>query len=260
MIILSSFETLFDDNYKVYDKVRPEYPQQLFNDILEYKPLVKTSRIMEIGIGTGKATQFFIDFGCQIASVEPGPKMAKFVRNKFKDYEDFSCYNMTFEKYMGMNNTFDLIYSATAFHWLDQNEAFEKSYKLLKNGGALARFAYHANISDSNSALKEKINLLYKEYMPSDKEYKPYSEKDSSKQALIPADYGFADCQYKMYYFDKTFTGDDYIRLLSTYPDHMKLDEEKRKEFFSKIKKAIKECGNEITIKYTVDLQLARKN
>jgi len=256
---MSDYEKLFDDNYKIYDKVRPEYPQQLFQYIIEYKPLLKTSRIMEIGIGTGKATQFFIDYGCQIASVEPGPKMAKFVRNKFKVYEDFSCYNMTFEKYMGMNNTFDLIYSATAFHWLDQKTAFYKTFKLLKSGGALARFAYHANVSDSNSILKHKIDLLYKEYMPSDKEYKAYSEDDAAKQSTIPAEYGYTDCQYKMYYFDKTFTADEYIKLLSTYPDHMKLEKENRKELFSKIKKAIKDNGNEITVKYTVDLQLARK-
>lgn len=256
---MTDFEILFDNNYKTYDKIRPDYPTELFNDILTYKPLVKSSRIMEIGVGTGKATQFFIDFGCQIASVEPGPKMAKFVRNKFKDYDDFSCYNMTFEKYMGINNTFDLIYSATAFHWLDQKTAFEKSFKLLKNGGALARFAYHASVDEANTVLKEKINSLYKEYMPSDKDYKPYSENDATLQAEKAEVYGFTDCQYKIYYFEKTFSADDYIKLLSTYPDHMKMEEGKRKEFFKKIKSVIKENGNEIVINYMVDLQLGRK-
>ena len=256
---MNEFKTLFDDNYKTYEKVRPGYPQQLFEDILNYKPLVKTSRIFEIGIGTGKATQFFIDFGCQIASVEPGPKMAKFVRKKYKDYLDFSCYNMTFEKYMGMNNTFDLIYSATAFHWLDQKTAFEKSFKLLKNGGVLARFRYHANIDTDDALLKDKIDSLYKEYMPSDKEYHHFDEKDAQNQSMIPAEYGFTDCTYKMYTFDKTFTSKEYIMLLTTYPDHMKIEEEKRTEFFDKIKDAIKEAGDSINIKYTVDLQLARK-
>lgn len=256
---MTDFEALFDDNYKIYDKVRPEYPQQLFKDILEYKPLLKSSRIMEIGIGTGKATQFFIDYGCQIASVEPGPKMAKFVRNKYKDYDDFSCYNMTFEKYMGMNNTFDLIYSATAFHWLDQNIAFEKSFKLLKSNGVLARFAYHAGKDTANPELMTEIDKLYAEYMPGDKDYKPYSENDAKNAALLASDYGFTDIQYKTYNFEKNFTADEYVKLLSTYPDHMRLSEEIREEFFSKIKKTILKFGNKITINYFVDLQLARK-
>ena len=256
---MTDFEALFDDNYKIYDKVRPEYPQRLFKDILEYKPLLKSSRIMEIGIGTGKATQFFIDFGCQIASVEPGPKMAKFVRNKYKDYDDFSCYNMTFEKYMGMNNTFDLIYSATAFHWLDQNIAFEKSFKLLKSNGVLARFAYHAGKDTVNPELMTEIDKLYAKYMPGDKDYKPYSENDAKNAAFLASDYGFTDIQYKTYNFEKNFTADEYVKLLSTYPDHMRLSEETRKEFFFKIKKTISKFGNKITINYFVDLQLARK-
>ena len=256
---MTEYNDFFDNNFKLYDKVRPEYPDELYVDILKYKPLVKSSRVFEIGIGTGKATQFFIDFGCQIASVEPGPKMAKFVRNKYKDYEDFSCYNMTFEKYMGMNNTFDLIYSATAFHWLDQNVAFEKSFKLLKSNGALARFAYHAGKDTSHPELMAEIDKLYAEYMPNDKEYMPYSEKDAEKSAFLAADYGFTDIQYKIYNFKKSFTADEYIKLLSTYPDHMSLEEEKRKEFFKKIKSAIKKYGDEISVNYIVDLLLARK-
>lgn len=253
------FNNFFDINYKIYDKVRPEYPQQLFHDIIEYKPLVSGCRVMEIGIGTGKATQFFIDNKFQVASVEPGPKMAKFVRNKFKDYDDFSCYNMTFEKYMGMNNTFDLIYSGTAFHWIDEKTAYEKSFKLLKAGGVLARFAYHAGRDSSNPVLSDKLDELYKKYMPSDKEYKPYSEDNARQTTAIAEKYGFTDCRYKMYSFTKDFTADEYISLLSTYPDHAKIEEAARKEFFAEIKKAIKDAGNKITVYYTVDLQLARK-
>lgn len=256
---MKDYNDFFDNNYKLYDKVRPEYPDALYDDILTYKPLVKSSRVFEIGIGTGKATQFFIDFRCQIASVEPGPKMAKFVRNKYKDYDDFSCYNMTFEKYMGMNNTFDLIYSATAFHWLDQKIAFEKSFKLLKSDGVLARFAYHAGRDTSHPELMAEIDKLYAEYMPSDKEYKPYSEHEAKEAAFLAVDYGFTDIQYKIYNFEKSFTADDYIKLLSTYPDHMKLEETTRKEFFKKIRDTIKKSGNNISVNYMVDLLLARK-
>ena len=256
---MKNYNDFFDNNYKLYDKIRPEYPKELYNDILVYKPLFKSSRVFEIGIGTGKATQFFIDFGCQIASVEPGPKMVKFVRNKYKDYDDFSCYNMTFENYMCMNNTFDLIYSATAFHWLDQAIAFEKSFRLLKSNGVLARFAYHAGRDISRPELMAEIDKLYAEYMPTDKKYKPYSENDAKIAAFIAADYGFTDIEYKIYNFEKSFTADEYIKLLSTYPDHMKIEEDIRKEFFKKIKSEIKKSGDEISINYMVDLLLARK-
>lgn len=120
----------FDKIYKTYDKYRPGYPQQLFEDILKYKNLFADSRLFEIGIGTGKATQPFIDKGLQVASIEPGKKMAKFVQEKYKEYPDFSCYNFTFEKYMGFNNTFDLIYSATTIHHIDEEFTYNKIYNL----------------------------------------------------------------------------------------------------------------------------------
>ena len=100
---------------------------------------------------------------------------------------------------------------------------------------------------------------LYAEYMPSDKEYKPYSENEAKEAAFLAVDYGFTDIQYKIYNFEKSFTADDYIKLLSTYPDHMKLEETTRKEFFKKIKDTIKKSGNNISVNYMVDLLLARK-
>lgn len=256
---MNGYNSFFDDNYKLYEKVRPEYPTQLFDDIISYKPVTNSSRVFEIGIGTGKATQFFIDKGCQIASLEPGVKMAKFVRNKFKDYDDFSCYNMTLEKYMSINNTFDIIYSATALHWIDEKTAYEKIFKLLKSDGVLARFAYHAGRDSSRPSLRTEIDKLYNEYMPSDREYKQYSEDDAKALCHVAEKYGFTDCTYKMYEFSKDFTSKEYIELLSTYPDHMNIEEEKRKEFFKKIRKAIDAAGGIITVNYIVDLQLARK-
>ena len=56
---MKDYNDFFDNNYKLYDKVRPEYPNALYDDILTYKPLVKSSRVFEIGIGTGKATVKF---------------------------------------------------------------------------------------------------------------------------------------------------------------------------------------------------------
>lgn len=249
----------FDDNYKLYDKVRPGYPLQLFEDIVAYKPMPQGSRVMEIGIGTGKATQFFIDNKFQVASVEPGVKMAKHMRKKYEEYEDFSCYNMTYEKYMGMNNTFDLIYSGTAFHWVDEKTAYEKSFRLLKSGGALARFAYHANIDLSQINLCSELNKLYEKYMPEASEFIPFTEQKAYEISKIPEKYGFIDCKYHIYNSVKTFTSDEYINLLSTYPDHMDIDEDRRKEFFGEIKRVIVANDNKINISYIYDLELARK-
>jgi hypothetical protein len=44
-----------------------------------------------------------------------------------------------------------------------------------------------------------------------------------------------------------------------TYSDHIAIEENTRKEFFSEIEKAIDNLGGQITIYDTIDLQLAKK-
>ncbi len=249
----------FDINYKLYEEVRPEYPSELFEDIFRYKEITPFSRVMEIGIGTGKATLPFLEMQCQVASVEPGKKMAKFVRNKYSDYDTFSCYEMTLEKYMGFNNTFDLIYAATSFHWLDEETGHKKVYNLLKNGGAFARFAYHAGEDSTRPELMQKIRELYKKYFNAGDDYSYFSEADARKINCIAGKYGFTESEVKIYHFKKDFTDKEYIKLLKTYPDHYSVEEEKRKEFFKEMQSAIKKHGGVITVEYTVDLHLYRK-
>ena len=49
------------------------------------------------------------------------------------------------------------------------------------------------------------------------------------------------------------------MELLRTYPDHMKLEEEKREKLFTGIYEAIQRHGGVITVYYVMDLELGRK-
>lgn len=95
--------------------------------------------------------------------------------------------------------------------------------------------------------------------MPSSKEPKEFSDEDASKTAEIAAKYGFNDISYKLYRRTRTFTAEEYTALLGTYSDHLAIEEEKRKKFFSEIEDVIRDFGGEITIYDTIDLELCRK-
>ena len=62
-------KTFNTDEYN-YDKSRPAYPKNLFNDIFEYINLSENSNVLEIGIGTGQATLPFLNKGCNVTAVE----------------------------------------------------------------------------------------------------------------------------------------------------------------------------------------------
>ena len=63
------------------------------------------------------------------------------LREKFKEYPGFTVLTGKFEDMVFEDNVFDLVFSASAFHWVPEKIGYEKAYAMLKSGGAFARFA-----------------------------------------------------------------------------------------------------------------------
>ena len=48
--------TTFEQVPELYDRARPNYPVEIFDDLVELAQLPQSARIIEIGCGTGQAT------------------------------------------------------------------------------------------------------------------------------------------------------------------------------------------------------------
>ncbi|MGM0166496.1 hypothetical protein IGI39_001456 [Enterococcus sp. AZ135] len=254
----------FDTTPLVYDKIRPGYVNDLYSTIFEYNPVNKSSKVIEIGIGSGQATLPFLRTGCTLTAVEYGTNFSKLLRTKFKDYSTFSVITNKFENVEFENNTFDLAYSATAFHWIQEEIGYPKVYSLLKSGGTFAQFANHPRIDKDDSILTKEIDELYSEYYYryhkiKEESLRTISNSEAQKKALIAEKYGFTDVHYKLFNRTRNFSAKEYLTLLSTYSDHIAIEKKFRAEFFSKIENAINRCGGKITVHDIIDLQLARK-
>lgn len=256
---MAEFERTFDNVAENYDKIRPEYPPELYEDIFRYKPVDAESRALEIGIGTGKATLPVLERNCRISAVEPGEKLADITLEKYKGYKNFSLHRQTLQDFDGLLESYDLIYSATAFHWIPEEYGYKRVYQLLKKGGAFVRFAYHAGQDEGRKELSSELQLLYQTYMKRNAPPEKSFEETARKIAEIADNYGFSDIEYKIYHMTKDFSADEYMELLRTYPDHMKLEQSDREKLFGGIHTAIMKSGGVITVYYTVDLQMARK-
>ncbi|QAA32248.1 class I SAM-dependent methyltransferase [Clostridium manihotivorum] len=259
MSIIEGLETTFNDVYAEYDKWRPIYVAELYEDIMQYKQINSSSKVLEVGIGTGQATLPILDKGCSLTAIELGDKLAEYTKQKFSKYRNFNIKNIAFQDYQCPPNSYDMIYSASAFHWIPEEIGYTKVYEMLKSGGIFARFANHPYKDKGKEAMHIAMQEVYSEYMPAVPPSPEYSEKQCKERADISKKYGFIDVKYKLYHRTRTFTSQEYIHLLGTYSDHIAIEETKRKEFFSKIKNAIDNYGGEITLYDTIDLQLARK-
>lgn len=258
--LIWTFDTVVD----TYEKLRPGYVDELYQTIFDYTPINNKSHVVEIGIGGGQATLPFLKTGCELTAVDYGENFCELCCEKFKEYPNFSAVSGKFEDIKFDDNEYDLIYSASAFHWIPEELGYKKVYDMLKSGGVFARFANHPYRDKCNPALSKEIDQIYAEYYYRYHNKKPetpveYSETQAQNRALIAEKYGFTDIQYKLFYRTRTFTAKEYKMLLGTYSDHIAIEENMRNKFFAKIEDAINRLGGEITIYDTIDLQLARK-
>lgn len=249
----------FNEDAANYDKYRPGYPQKLFDDVISYSQIKAGSKLLEIGIGTGQATLPFLQLGCRVKGIELGENLSAFVAEKYKGYGNFHVINMDFMSCPVEENSCDLIYCATAFHWLPREEAYLKIMSSLKKGGSVALFWNHPfpNRDDdpSNAASKK----IYNKFRPSGKTQKEFGEEDCIIMAQELARHGFEKVAYRLYKRTRKLNTDEYIHLLNTYSDHRALDPTLKETFESEMRQAVNEAGGTINIYDTIDLYLAQK-
>ena len=249
----------FNEDELNYDRYRPLYPDELFSDIKLYSSISSISHVLEIGIGTGQATLPFLEAGCKVTAVELGDKLSVYVSKKYANYSDFQVIHADFMQAALLEESYDLIYCATAFHWLPQPESYQKIMKLLKKGGTLALFWNHP-FPNRNDDITNQINQsVYQKYRPSDKKQIEFSESDLiiRENELIEA--GFTDACTKLYHRSRCLSSSDYIGLLNTYSDHRILPENIKSAFELEMKTLLDSSGGFINIYDTLDLYLARK-
>ena len=264
MAVINGLEWTFDTVASQYDKMRPGYVPELYERLFSYAPIGPESNVVEVGSGAGQATAPVLRTGCRLTSVEYGERFAALLREKFAEYPSFSVINGRFEETEFEPDSCDLVFSASAFHWIPEQVGYEKVYAMLKKGGAFARFANHPNPDRGRPELAKEIQSLYDEYYYTyhknkTRDFREFTEETAKEQAMLAEKYGYCDIQYATFQRERVFTAKEYTELLGTYSDHIAMDEAVRNEFYAKIEQAINDHGGVITIYDFIDMQLARK-
>ncbi|TMR88780.1 class I SAM-dependent methyltransferase [Nonomuraea basaltis] len=124
---------VFGEVVEQYDAARPGYPAQLITDVLAY---AAPGPVLEVGAGTGKATAGFAARGVDLTCVEPDPRMAAVLTTKCPGVR---VQIGKFEDYVP-DQAFGLLYSAQAWHWVDEERRWDLAHAALAPGGAVAVF------------------------------------------------------------------------------------------------------------------------
>src|SRR4051794_37957712 len=117
----------FEEAPGLYDRVRPGYPEELFEDLAERTGLRPGSRVLELGCGTGQATVPLARRGYEIVAVELGAGLADVAREKLEGFPSVHVVTAAFEAWPLPVEPFDAVVAATSFHWIDPAVRLEKA-------------------------------------------------------------------------------------------------------------------------------------
>lgn len=219
--------SVFDAAADSYDDARPEYPDELLDDLVALAP---GKRALEIGCATGKATRPLLARGLRVTCVEPGPGLAARARELGLD-----VHNTRFEDFES-EERFDLVFAATAWHWVG-GAKYAKAHGLLRPGGHLAFWSashvfppgfdpFFTEIQDVYDALGETHTGEWPERAP-------------DESAEVEASGLFGDVRVRQYVWELQYTADEYIALLETFSGHIAMSAEQRATLYDAIRERL---------------------
>lgn len=248
---MSSLRNIFGSDAENYDLFRPRYTHELFEFI---EKNTKGKKALEIGSGSGQATEWFLHNGYDVTCCEISSGFCDFLKGKYKNHP-ITVHNLPFEDFEGENEGFDLIFSATAFHWVDRDIGFPKLFSLLKKGGRLALFWNVPYGAYDNEALHNDIQKAYN----SDRKWESEPKEKYGFCMEYLEKYSFEKIEKHIFKGLRRLSAEQYISLLETYSDHKSMESEKKNKLYENITSAIEKHGGYINILDNIELYLARR-
>ena len=127
----------FEHDAAAYERLRPEFPTQLFDDIRAAAGTRMNGRVLEVGAGTGRATLPLVRSGAQVEVVEPSEDMLGILTGRLQSAAlsgQCDLRQATFED-VGPDQVYDVVIAAQSFHWADPASRWPRLASLLRTGG-----------------------------------------------------------------------------------------------------------------------------
>ncbi len=243
----------FDEVAQLYERLRPDYPARLFDDLVALSGVPPEGRLLEIGCGTGKATVELARRGFRMTCLEPGPHLAEIARRRLVAHPEVRIVEQTFEDWPPADAAFDLVVAAQSFHFVDPHVGLAKVARVLRPGGALAIFGNRPQSGDS--AADRRIQRAYARHAPA----LAHREGEMAWEDRLDDSGLFGTVIVCRYRWQRDYSAADYVGLMETQSHHRLLPPRRRAELMRAIGDAISAGGGTLVVRYVTRLYLARR-
>jgi SAM-dependent methyltransferase len=234
----------FDSAADLYQQTRPEYPEQLYEAMIAAAALDAEDRLLEIGCASGKATLPLARRGFHITCVEPGPALATVARRNLASFPDVQVLQSTFEDIDAtVHEPFDLVFAATAWHWLDPAVRYRRTWELLRPGGHMAFWSATHGFPEDGDRFFADLQEVYDEIGEGRSEGAifPRPGELPDQREDIEASGLFEPALVRHFDWEVTYDADSYIGLLDTFSGHIAMKPWQRRRLYAEIRRRLDE-------------------
>ncbi|MET0902852.1 MAG: class I SAM-dependent methyltransferase [Acidimicrobiales bacterium] len=240
----------FGEDAEQYDRARPSYPEAVIDAVCEG---AEVRRVLDVGCGTGIASQLFLDRGCEVVGVEPDERMAAVARRR-----GVGVVVAPFEAFSPPAEPFDVVASAQAWHWVDQEVGPARAANALRRGGRLALISN----GYERGEIRDELTAVYRRHSPQllAKTFvlgRPARSLRAAHADPIEACGRFGPVEERSFTWERTYTRDEWLDQLPTHSDHRTLPPAVLGRLLEGIGAVIDANGGVLTIGHTTELLLA---
>jgi len=209
--------------------------------------------VLDVGCGTGIAAQVFLDRGSEVVGVEPDERMAAVARRR-----GVNVVIAPFEMFSSPAEPFDVVVSAQAWHWVDQDIGPATAADALRPGGRLALISN----GYERGELRDELGAVYRQYAPEllAKTFvlgRVVQSLRSAHAGPIEACGRFGPVEERSFEWERTYSRDEWLDQLPTHSDHRTLPPDVLGMLLEHIGAVIDANGGALTIGHTTEFLLA---
>ena len=250
---------LFNQVASLYDHARSGYPGALFDDIVEAADLSPGDKALEVGCGTGKATEDFARKGLDVLALDPGGDMIAAARRRLAPFARVRFVETTFEAWPIEGRAFKLVAAAQSWHWVAPDIRFAKAADALAAGGSLAVFG--SAPMEIPLPLSEALVEIYARCAPElagrppERGYLP----DGPFQGYFEQSGRFGPVLHKAYSWSRRFSAQGYVEYLGSVSRYQMLEAGRRDFLLTAIAREVEAQGDGFELPYETHLYMATK-
>jgi SAM-dependent methyltransferase len=253
--------SLFGLDPEAYDRARPDYPDRIYDILRERCGLSPTTKVLEIGPGSGTATRRLLALGVSdIVAIEPDESLAAYLSSnssridvRVEPFEDADL----------VPASFDLAIAATTFHWIDQQTGLRKVRHVLGPGGWWAMWwnsFFDPELDDPfHDATSHLLSSLAESPSQGEPDRPPFALDVEAREAGLAAA-GFTSISHDLVHWTLTMDAARTRALYATYGSISRLAAEERERLLDEIAHvADKQFGGNVNRNMITSLYTARK-